>query len=146
MKLTLQATNLLLSYIVLQDLQVQDLLGDLIPKEEKCESKQGMFPTKRERCSKKKKYSKGRDMPSGSSQHMREEQQIGGNKGGSWFQGEAKSSLDDDKHPSKCKWFNLSILVNFMLVLIVLSSITKNGEIVTNMAPFMPFRVILVIV
>ena len=28
---------------------------------------------------------------------------------------------------------------------IVLSSITKKGEIVTNMAPFMPFRVILVI-
>ena len=32
-----------------------------------------------------------------------------------------------------------------MLALIVLSSITKKGEIVTNMAPFMPFRVILVI-
>ena len=30
--------------------------------------------------------------------------------------------------------------------LIVLSSITKKGEIVTNMAPFRPFRVILVIV
>jgi len=29
-----------------------------------------------------------------------------------------------------------------MLALIVLSSITKKGEIVTNMAPFMPFRVI----
>ena len=33
-----------------------------------------------------------------------------------------------------------------MLVLIVLSSITKKGEIVTNMAPFKPFQVILVIV
>ena len=32
-----------------------------------------------------------------------------------------------------------------MIVLIVLSSITKKGEIVTNMAPFMSFRVILVI-
>ena len=37
-------------------------------------------------------------------------------------------------------------ILNFMLVLIVLSSITKKGEIVTNMAPFIPFRVILVIV
>ena len=44
--------------------------------------------------------------------------------------------MDDDKHPSKCKWFNLSILSNFMLALIVLSSITKNREIVTNMTPF----------
>ena len=32
-----------------------------------------------------------------------------------------------------------------MLALIVLSSITKKGEIVRNMAPFMPFQVILVI-
>ena len=24
-------------------------------------------------------------------------------------------SLDDGKHPSKCKWFNLSIFANFML-------------------------------
>ena len=60
--------------------------------------------------------------------------------------GGRKSSLDDGKHPSKCKWLKLSILANFMLALIVLSSITKKGEIVTNMAAFMPFRVILVIV
>ena len=60
--------------------------------------------------------------------------------------GRPKPSLDGGKHPSKCKWFNLSFFANFMLVLIVLSSITKKGEIVTNMAPFMPFRVILVIV
>ena len=33
----------------------------------------------------------------------------------------------------------LSIFANIMLALIVLSSITKKGEIVTNMAPFMPF-------
>jgi len=59
--------------------------------------------------------------------------------------GGAKLSLDDDKHPSKCKWFNLTTFANFMLALIVLSSITKKGEIVMNMAPFMPFRVILVI-
>ena len=54
--------------------------------------------------------------------------------------------MDDGKHPSKYKWLNLAILANFMLALIVLSSITKKGEIVMNMAPFMPFRVILVIV
>ena len=35
--------------------------------------------------------------------------------------------MDDGKHPSKCKWFNLSILADFMLALIVLSSITKKG-------------------
>ena len=56
-----------------------------------------------------------------------------------------KSTLDGGKHPSKCKWFNLSNFANFMLALIVLSSITKNGEIVTNIAPFMSFRFILVI-
>ena len=39
-----------------------DLLGDLIPKGEKCGSKQGMFPTKGERCSQGRKvYSKGRN-------------------------------------------------------------------------------------
>ena len=42
--------------------------------------------------------------------------------------------MDDGKHPSKCKWFNFSIFTKFMLALIVLSSITKNGEIVMNMA------------
>ena len=40
---------------------------------------------------------------------------------------------------------NLANFCNFMLVLIMLSSITKKGKIVTNMAPFRPFRVILVI-
>ena len=69
---------------------------------------------------------------------------------------EAKPLLDGGKHPSKCKWFqlpsigikqlNLSIFANIIFALIVLSSITKKKEIVTNMAPFMPFRVILVIV
>jgi len=43
------------------------------------------------------------------------------------------------------KRLNLSIFANIMLALIVLPSITKKGEIVTNMAPFMSFRVILVI-
>ena len=60
--------------------------------------------------------------------------------------GGGQPSLNGSKHPSECKWLNLSILANFMLVLIVLSSITRKGEIVTNMAPFMPFKVILVIV
>ena len=66
---------------------MQDFLGDLIPKGEKYGSKQGMFPTKGERCSQEEKvYSKGEEMPSGSSQHMREEYQIGeGTKGESWF-------------------------------------------------------------
>ena len=70
----------------------------------------------------------------------------GRNEGGNHsFKGEAKPTLDGGKHPSKCKRFNLSIFANFMLALIVLSSITKKGEIVTNMAPIRPFRVILVI-
>ena len=43
--------------------------------------------------------------------------------------------MDDGKHPSKCKWFNFSIVAKFMLALIVLSSITKKGEIVRKMAP-----------
>ena len=60
---------------------------------------------------------------------------MGRNKGGMMDLGEAKPTLDGGKHPSKCKRFNLSILANFMLTLIVLSSITKKGEIVRNMAP-----------
>ena len=44
--------------------------------------------------------------------------------------------MDDGKHPSNCKWFTLKIFANFMLTLIVLLSIIKKGEIVTNMAPF----------
>ena len=59
--------------------------------------------------------------------------------------GEAKSSLDDSKHPSKCKWFNLSIFINFIRVLIVLSSITKKGEIVRKIAPLGHCFVILLI-
>ena len=50
-----------MSYIVLQDLLGQDLLGDLIPNGEKCGSKQGMFPTKRERCCQEgKTFQRGR--------------------------------------------------------------------------------------
>ena len=48
-------------------------------------------------------------------------------KGNDGFRGEAKSTLDDGKNPSECKWFNLSIFVIFMFVLTVLSSITKKG-------------------
>jgi len=60
--------------------------------------------------------------------------------------------LDDGKHPSKCKYFqlfsigiNLLIFAKFMLALIVLSSITKKGEIVRKMAPLNHYFVILVI-
>ena len=56
-----------------------------------------------------------------------------------------KSTLDDGKHRSKCKWFKLIIFTKFMLASIVLSSITKKGEIVRYMAPFRPLFVILVI-
>ena len=55
------------------------------------------------------------------------------------------STLDDGKHPRKYKWFNLSIFTKFMLASIVLSSITKKGEIVRNMAPLGHCFVILVI-
>ena len=66
---------------------MHDFLGNLIIKGERCGSKQGMFPTKGERCSQEGKvYSNGVEMPSGTSQHMREEYQIGeGTKGESWF-------------------------------------------------------------
>ena len=53
---------------------------------------------------------------------------MGKNKGGMMDLGEAKPILDGSKHPSKCKWFNLSLLAKFMFVLIVLSSITKKGR------------------
>ena len=42
-----------------------------------------------------------------------------GNKGGMMDLGGGKPTLDGGKHPSKCKWFNLSIFANFMLALIV---------------------------
>ena len=89
---------------------------------------------------------KGGEIPSESSHEGEVTRQEEEQKGESWFQGEAKPSLDGGKHPSECKWLNLSNFVNFMLALIVLSSITKKGEIVKNMAPFIPFRVILMIV
>ena len=60
--------------------------------------------------------------------------------------------MDDGKQQASVSGFllfsigiNLSIFVNFMLALIVLSSITKNGEIVRKMAPLGHCFVILVI-
>ena len=77
---------------------------------------------------------------------------MGETKGDNGFRGEAKSSLDDGKHPSKCKWFSIVFnwyqfvnLYKFMLALIVLSSITKKGEIVRKMASLSHCFVILVI-
>ena len=53
--------------------------------------------------------------------------------------------MDDGKYPSKCKWFNFIIFTKFLLALIVLSSITKKGEIVRKMDPLGYCFVILVI-
>jgi len=36
--------------------------------------------------------------------------------------------LDGGKHPSKCRWFNLSIFVKFMLALIVLINHKKGRD------------------
>ena len=82
----------------------------------------------------------GGEMPSG------EVTNIGRSKGGNnGFRGK----------PSLLHWMVVSIQVSvsgsicqilqIMFALIVLSSITKKGKTVTNMAPFRPFRVILVI-
>ena len=67
-------------------------------------------------------------MPSESSHEGEVARQGEEQKGESWFQGEAKPSMDSGNHPSKCKWFDLEILANFMFALIVLSSITKKGR------------------
>ena len=87
MKQTPKATNLLLSYIFLQDLLGARLLGDLIPKGEKCGSKQGMFPTKRERCSYEGKiFQRGRHAEWIKSTYERGVANRGRNKKGeSWF-------------------------------------------------------------
>jgi hypothetical protein len=75
-----------LSYIVLQDPLGQDLLGDLIPKGEKCGSKQGMFPTKRARYSQEGKiFQRGRHAEWIKSTYERVVANRGRNKGGSWF-------------------------------------------------------------
>ena len=69
----------------------------------------------------------------------------GRSKGGIMDLGGDQANIGCGKHPSKCKWFNLSIFAKFMLALIVLSSITKKGEIVRQMAPLSHYFVILVI-
>ena len=59
-------------------------------------------------------------------------------KGNDGFMGRPSQhwmTLDDGKHPSKCKWFNFSIFAKFILALIVLSSIIKKEDIVRKMAP-----------
>jgi hypothetical protein len=53
-------------------------------------------------------------------------------KGEGWSRG----SLDDGKHPSKCKWLWFCQFLQTYAALLVLSQITKKGEIVANMAPF----------
>ena len=88
-------------------------------------------------CSQKR----GRDVPK-KEKYM---QIRGGTKGDHGFSGRSSHhwmvvNIQASVSGSICQIFE-----NFMLALIVLSSITKKGEIVTNMAPFMPFRVILVI-
>ena len=61
---------------------MQDLLGDLIPNGEKCGSKQGMFPTKGERCSKEGKlYFKGGNADWIKSTYERRIADRGGTKG-----------------------------------------------------------------
>ena len=70
---------------------------------------------------------------------------MGRNKGGMVDLGGPELTMDGGKHLSKRKWFNLLIFTKFMLVLIVLSSITKKGEIVRKMAPLGHCFVILVI-
>ena len=62
---------------------MQDLLGDLIPKGERCGSKKGMFPTKGERRSQEGKvYSKGRHAEWIKSTYEEEVVKIGRSKGG----------------------------------------------------------------
>ena len=65
---------------------MQDLLGDLIPKGEKCGSKQGMFSNKGgEMFSQGKIYSKEGDMPSESSHEGEVAREGEEQKGESWF-------------------------------------------------------------
>ena len=82
---------------------MQDLLGDLIPKGERCGSKQGMFPTKGDKCSQEGKlYSKGGDMPSESShegevvtyrEEQRENHGFSGRPSHHWMMGETVTNM-----------------------------------------------------
>ena len=66
---------------------MQDLLGDLILKGEKCGSKKGMFPTKGERYSREGKVypPKGENADWIKSTYERRVANRGRNKRGSWF-------------------------------------------------------------
>ena len=65
---------------------MQDLLGELIPKGERCGSKQGMFPTKGEKYSQEGKiYSKGEEMSSELSHEGEVARKGKEQKGESWF-------------------------------------------------------------
>ena len=65
---------------------MQDLLGDLIPKGEKCGSKQGMFPTKGEMFPRRKSiFQRGKNTDWIKWTHERRVANRGRNKGGSWF-------------------------------------------------------------
>ena len=67
----------------MQDPLGQDLLGDLIPKGEKCGSKKGMFPTKMERCPQEEKIlQRGRHAEWIKSTYERGVANRGRNKGG----------------------------------------------------------------
>ena len=67
---------------------MQDLLGDLIPKKEKCGSKQDMFPTKRERCSQEgKTFQRERHVKWIKSTYKRRGANRGGTKGDHGFRG-----------------------------------------------------------
>ena len=73
----------------------------MIPKGEKCGSKQDIFSRKKKFIPKGEKYL-SESSHKGEVARPREEQ-----RGKSWFYGEAKSSLDDGKHPSKRKRFSI---------------------------------------
>ena len=64
---------------------MQELLGDLIPKGEKCGSKQGMFPTKREMFPRRKNIPKEENADWIKSTYERRVANRGRNKGGSWL-------------------------------------------------------------
>ena len=85
-------------------------------------------------------------MPSESSHEGEVARQGEEQKGESWFQGETKSTLDGGKHPSKCKWFNLSIFAKIYACFdCVVINHQKGGDCKEH-GPIRPLFVILVIV
>ena len=126
---------------------MQDLLGDLIQKGEKCGSKQDMFPTKRERCSQEgKTFQMVRHAKWIKSTYERGVANRGRNEGGNHsFKGRPRQhwmvvSIQASVSGSICQFLQILCLLSLCC-----HQSPKRGEIVTNMAPFMPFRVILVI-